>query len=192
MTEFKRVKINNILDSQIPEFLNEEYPLFKNFLTQYYISQEHQTGVTDLASNLNNYKKIENFNNETFIDLQLPSVLLQNVLSFDDTILVSHTIGFPDKYGLVKINDDPESLVKFSLSHPGNDEYFPNGILRRKPFHMCVWNRNIACSVEFPNISLTEDWMWLEQLCKIAKTEVFIDSILHKYVFNSKETTSNW
>ena len=106
MTEFKRVKINNILDSQIPEFLNEEYPLFEKILSQYYISQEHQTGVIDLASNLNNYKKIENFNNETFIDLQLPSVLLQNVLSFDDTILVSHTIGFPDKYGLIKINDE--------------------------------------------------------------------------------------
>ena len=106
MTEIKRIKINHIIDSQIPEFLNEESPLFQQFLNQYYISQEHQTGVVDLATNIQKYKKIQNLNNETLIDSQLPSVLLSNVLSFDDTLNVSHTIGYPDSYGLIKINDE--------------------------------------------------------------------------------------
>ena len=106
MSEIKRIKINHILDSQIPEFLNEESPLFQEFLTQYYISQEHQTGVVDLATNLQKYKSIGNFNQETLIDNQLPSILLSDVLSFDDVISVSHTIGYPDSYGLIKIDDE--------------------------------------------------------------------------------------
>jgi hypothetical protein len=56
MSEVKRVKIQSFIESQIPEFLNSESPLFKEFLEQYYISQEHQTGVTDLTVNLQNYK----------------------------------------------------------------------------------------------------------------------------------------
>ncbi len=106
MSEIKRIKINHILDSQIPEFLNEESPLFQEFLTQYYISQEHQTGVVDLATNIQKYKSIQNFNKETLIDIQLPSVLLSNILSFDDVISASHTIGYPDTYGLIKIDDE--------------------------------------------------------------------------------------
>ena len=51
MTDIKRVKISHLIESQIPEFLNQESPLFKSFLTQYYESQEHQSGMTDLASN---------------------------------------------------------------------------------------------------------------------------------------------
>jgi len=106
MTEFKTVKIQSIIESQIPEFFNEDYPLFREFLQQYYISQEYQTGIVDLAKNLNKYKSIDNFNNETFFGAINPSVLTSAVLAFDDTINVSHTIGFPDKYGLFKINDE--------------------------------------------------------------------------------------
>jgi len=106
MTEIKRIKINHILDSQIPEFLNEESPLFQEFLNLYYTSQEHQTGIDDLSSNIQKYKKIQNFNSETLIDLNLPSVLTSDVLSFDDTIFVSHTIGYPSKYGLIKIDNE--------------------------------------------------------------------------------------
>ena len=106
MSEIKRVKINHILDSQIPEFLNEESPTFKQFLNQYYISQEHQTGIVDLSNNLVKYKSIENFNNETLIDSQLQSKLTSSILSFDDIIYASHTIGYPDKYGILKINDE--------------------------------------------------------------------------------------
>ena len=106
MTEIKRIKINHILDSQIPEFLNEESPLFQEFLDQYYTSQEHQTGIVDLSSNIQKYKKIQNFNSETLIDLNVPSILTDDVLSFDDTISVSHTIGYPSKYGLIKIDNE--------------------------------------------------------------------------------------
>jgi hypothetical protein len=106
MSEIKRVKIQSIVESQIPEFLNNDSPLFKEFLEQYYISQEHQTGVVDLAVNLQQYKSIDNFNNETFYAQEIPCSLTEDVTSFDDTILVNHTIGFPQKYGLLKIDNE--------------------------------------------------------------------------------------
>lgn len=62
MTDIKRVKISHLIESQIPEFINEESPLFKDFLEQYYISQEHQSGMVDLANNLAGYRKIGAFN----------------------------------------------------------------------------------------------------------------------------------
>ena len=106
MSEIKRVKIQSIVESQIPEFLNDDSPLFKEFLEQYYISQEHQTGVVDLAVNLQQYKSIDNFNNETFYTTAVPCALIEDITSFDDVILVNHTIGFPQQYGLLKIDDE--------------------------------------------------------------------------------------
>ena len=106
MSEIKRVKIQSIVESQIPEFLNNDSPLFREFLEEYYISQEHQTGVVDLAVNLQQYKSIDNFNNETFYTTAIPCILSEDVASFDDTIFVNHTIGFSKKYGLLKIDNE--------------------------------------------------------------------------------------
>jgi len=87
------------------------------------------------------------------------------------------------------INDDAPSIIKFGLEYD-NEEYCQNSVIHRKPFHMCVWNTKITKQVKFPDISKTEDWFWLEQLCKIAKTEHRIDKILHFYIFNRSTTTS--
>ena len=42
----KKVKIANILGSQIPDFIQADNPLFKEFLTQYYEAEEHEYGTT--------------------------------------------------------------------------------------------------------------------------------------------------
>ena len=49
MADIKKVSIGEILDSQIPEFLNEDSPLFKEFLSEYYKSLEIKSGAIDLA-----------------------------------------------------------------------------------------------------------------------------------------------
>ena len=46
-----KVKISNILDSQILDFIQEESSDFKDFLNQYYISEEHEFGSTYLSDN---------------------------------------------------------------------------------------------------------------------------------------------
>jgi hypothetical protein len=89
------------------------------------------------------------------------------------------------------INNDPPNIVYFGLKYE-NTEYRPGIPVYRKPFHMCAWNSNLTKQVKFNNISLTEDWSWIEQLCKIAKTEYHIDKILHYYIYNRDTTTSVW
>lgn len=106
MSEIKKVKIQSIIESQIPEFLNEESPLFKEFLKQYYISQEYETGMIDFGENIKKYKSIETFNNEIFYTKFTSSTLTSEISSFDDVIPVSHTIGFPEKNGLIKIENE--------------------------------------------------------------------------------------
>jgi len=68
MADNNRVKIQHIIESQIPEFLNADSPLFKEFLNQYYISQEHPTGIVDLAANLETFKDLNTYNNELFVN----------------------------------------------------------------------------------------------------------------------------
>ena len=105
MTE-QRVQIQQIIESQIPEFLNADSPLFKEFLNQYYISQEHPTGIVDLAANLDSLKNLEIYNNETFYTAFVPCTLTSELTAFSDVVNVNHTIGFPDYYGLLKIDNE--------------------------------------------------------------------------------------
>jgi len=103
MSEIKRVKIDSIIESQIPEFLSVESPLFVEFLRQYYKSLEHQSGSIDIISNIVEYKNIKKFNN---IDLIEQTTLTSDILTFDETISVTSTKGWPNSYGLLKINDE--------------------------------------------------------------------------------------
>jgi len=103
MADNQKVSINDILESQIPEYLNEESPIFKDFLKTYYTSLEHKSGAIDLAKNLQDYKKIENF---TYSNLVPYSVLTDEVLVFDTEITVASTVGWPETYGLLKIDNE--------------------------------------------------------------------------------------
>jgi hypothetical protein len=103
MSEINRVKIDSIIESQIPEFINDEYPLFVEFLKSYYKSQEHQSGVLDLTNNLPKYKNINYF---TDINLNKETTLTSEILSFDSNIFVDSLDGLPKTYGLVKIDDE--------------------------------------------------------------------------------------
>ena len=53
MSDFdKRVQVNKIIESQLPEFITSDFPKAVEFFKQYYISQEFQGGNSDLAENL--------------------------------------------------------------------------------------------------------------------------------------------
>ena len=92
-----------MIESQIPEFLVQESPLFVKFLDQYYKSQEHQSGMTDLANNLADYRQIGAFNNESLIPSTTTTL---NIYAGDTTINVASTTGWPDTYGLLKIDNE--------------------------------------------------------------------------------------
>ena len=54
---------------------------------------------------------------------------------------------------------------------------------KRPPFHVCAWHKKNK-EFRFPSVNYGEDWGWVEQFIKYAKTEVHIDKVLHKYNFD--------
>ena len=98
-----RVKIQQIIENQLPEFILDESPKFIDFLKQYYISQEYQGGPVDIVENLDQYLKLDNLTPEVVVD----NTFLQNdINSTVGIITVTSTKGFPQKYGLIKIDDE--------------------------------------------------------------------------------------
>ena len=64
-TSFTKVKIHEIVQNQIPKYIESENPLFGEFLKQYYISQEFQGAPIDIADNLVEYKGLDVLTNES-------------------------------------------------------------------------------------------------------------------------------
>ena len=98
-----RVKIQQIINNQLPEFLLDENPKAADFLKQYYISQEYQGGPVDIAENLDQYLKLDNLTPEVVVD---STILEVGIASTDTTIKVNSTKGFPSEYGLLKIDNE--------------------------------------------------------------------------------------
>lgn len=99
----KTVKISDVVENQIPEFISTENPNLVEFLKQYYVSQEYQGAPIDLAENLTDYKNIDSFDTLNLIE---STNLTQEISFFDDTINVTSTNGWPSQYGLLKIDDE--------------------------------------------------------------------------------------
>ena len=99
----KRIQVQQIIESQLPEFILSESPKTVDFLKQYYISQEHRGGVVDLSDNLDQYLKLDNLTPEVIVGV---TTLTAGITTASDTITVSSTKGFPNKYGLLKIGDE--------------------------------------------------------------------------------------
>jgi hypothetical protein len=98
-----RVKVQQIIDNQLPEFILDESPKAVEFLRQYYISQEYQGGSSDLGENLDQYLKLDNLTPEVIVG---STTLSSNIDQSSSTIVVESTKGFPSSYGLLKIDDE--------------------------------------------------------------------------------------
>ena len=98
-----KVKVQDVISNQLPEFIRDESPLTSEFLKQYYISQEYQGAPIDLADNLDQYLNINNLLPEVIVDTST-TVGLTTIGA--ETIKVSSTKGFPNQYGLLKIDNE--------------------------------------------------------------------------------------
>ena len=103
----KRIQFSNIVQNQLPAYTQTEFPLVSEFLKSYYQGQEYQGGPIDLIQNIDQYTKLDDMTN--LVD----HVGLRTDVSFDDETIdvdmVSYpagTAGFPDSYGLLKIDDE--------------------------------------------------------------------------------------
>jgi hypothetical protein len=81
----------------------DESPNAAEFLKQYYISQEYQSGPVDIAENLDQYLKLDNLTPEVVVD---STYITSEVSPTDTVITVTSTKGFPQNYGLLKIDNE--------------------------------------------------------------------------------------
>ena len=72
----KRIKVNTIIENQLPEFLTADFPNASEFFKQYYLSQEFQGGPVDLITNFEQYLKSDNLVHVSYTHLTLPTILL--------------------------------------------------------------------------------------------------------------------
>ena len=99
----KRIKVNTIIENQLPEFLVNDFPNATEFFKQYYISQEFQGGPSDLITNFDQYLRSDNLVPEVVVGV---SSISSEITATDTTITVASTKGFPSEYGLLKIDDE--------------------------------------------------------------------------------------
>jgi hypothetical protein len=96
-----RVKISSVIENQLPDFVREEFPLVEEFLSTYYSSLENDGQAIDILQNIDQYVKLDKLT-----DLTTSTQLTSAVSLVDNTISVLSTEGFPNSYGLIKIDDE--------------------------------------------------------------------------------------
>lgn len=83
----------------------------------------------------------------------------------------------------------------YEVEHNQKDGIYSD--CRRPPFHVCAWHNKYK-HYTYPTVNYAEDWGWLKQVLPLAKTEIHIPKIIHKYNFDinlseaSTESNSEW
>ena len=100
-----------------------------------------------------------------------------DVITFKQLCLNQNKSTFVVTFG---IGNENESNVNRQLTTATNTVF---NDCKRPPYHICAWNQKFK-KYRFPEISYGEDWEWVQQCIPEAKTEVFIDKILHSYNYD--------
>ena len=96
-------KISFLVDSQLPDFINEEYELFGKFIQKYYEQLELQGQPYDIVENLETYRDIDFYENNILKQSTTVSGLIN---PSDTTITVADASSFPKNGGYFKIDDE--------------------------------------------------------------------------------------
>jgi hypothetical protein len=111
------------------------------------------------------------------------------ILSLDEIYeATAQDVDVIDYKALCRNNDGSTFIVTQKLGYEITHESNGRGgyaDMNRPPFQNCAWNKKFK-KFSFPDSSYGEDYHWLEQCYKEAKTEVFIDKIIYKYNFDEK------
>jgi hypothetical protein len=88
-------------------------------------------------------------------------------------------------------NDFYWAIIEMSLNNQLNEEVNPNGIIKRRPWHICPIKSEIANSESFSPLNHNEDWDWMERVLKKVNTETHIDKILTQYNHSEKNSEAD-
>ena len=113
--DLQRVKIHQVIESQLPSFVLEENPLFVEFLKQYYISQDSEGSVVDLCENIDRFINLENFDGNSFTEVY--TTLTTEIDYYNSTIQVVSTDSWPKTYGLLKIDNEIITYTSKDSTH---------------------------------------------------------------------------
>lgn len=94
-----------LIDNQLPDFIVEDYPLVTNFLSKYYEAISISEGPQDIINNFEKFLDVDTFSPEVLV--KTCSLQTDLPLSSDKIhISVDSTDGFPDKNGLIMIDQE--------------------------------------------------------------------------------------
>ena len=165
----KRVKLNQIVKSQLPTYVQEDFPLIGEFLSKYYLGQEYQGGPIDLINNIDSYIKLSECGN-----IIKETTTTAYLTGFSNTIFVLNTNGFPDTNGLIKIGDEiisyesktNVSFIKCSRGFSGVTSYDNPS----DPENL-VFSDTLSNSHEKGSVVENLNVLFLEQFLKKAKNQ---------------------
>jgi len=123
MTE-KRIQFSNIVKSQVPTYVANDFPLISEFLKQYYLSQEFKSAPIDLIQNIDQYIKLdEQANTNHTVVLSADIDEFATTINVDVAKSPEGTQKFPDTYGLLKIDDE-------IITYTGKTQFSFTGCIR--------------------------------------------------------------
>jgi glycosyltransferase involved in cell wall biosynthesis len=86
---------------------------------------------------------------------------------------------------------EPCFVIDADMSYGTNEPIPMNGpwkpLYKRLAWHWCVFNTVNFIDIKFPQLSMYEDQLWLQNIYKRIKTQHKIDAILYKYTFLGKD-----
>ena len=100
-----------------------------------------------------------------------------DVITYNQAVTLDGNIHFNVIPGLAHENEQ---------ARQGDDGKWVD--IRRKPWHWCTWRTELVRQTTYPDITLGEDWAWIEQMLRLVKVEHHIDKVLHLYHFSSDKT----
>ena len=182
----KRIKVNTIIENQLPEFVLADFPNAVEFLKQYYISQEFQGGSIDIINNFDRYLKPDNLVPEVIqgeTTLPVHHLSPSEIAASDTTIEVLNTKGFPEEYGLFKI--DNEIITYTGKSYTKTDVVTTSGTLeiRFSTTIIGITTTNIAVNdiVKFTSVQNADDTILVPdgtRVTSIGVNRIEVDRII--------------
>ena len=161
-----RVPFKTVVKNQLPLYVQTEFPLIGDFLSQYYQAQEYQGAPLDLIQNIDEYVKLDN-NANTISSTYLRS----SITDIDTEIIVDNTEGFPAEYGLIRINDEIITYKrKTDISFTGCVRGF-NGIANNKNEDL-VFTETVASSHSVNDTVENLSVLFLKEFLKKTKYQL--------------------
>jgi glycosyltransferase involved in cell wall biosynthesis len=83
-----------------------------------------------------------------------------------------------------------EFIVNFSMKNQHESYRYGMTHVKRQPFHMCFWRREIANAASFENSSYGEDHAWCKGMYPMVTSETHINKQLHLYRYDDRTSES--